>query len=76
MVHITLEGIGKSPTVETIEEHWGGIRRSLWKQLLRQEKNQSRIFYNGNHLLSPSGANIVFRYKIFVYYCWDIHIQN
>ena len=64
MVRITLEGIGKSPTVETLEEHWGAIRRSLWKQLVRQEKNQSRIFYNGNHLLSPSGANIVFRLEV------------
>ena len=63
MVRITLEGVGKTPAAQTLDEHWRDIRKSLWKQVLRQEKNSSRVFYNGNHLLSPSGANIVFRYE-------------
>ena len=61
MVPITLEGIDQSPSANTVEEHWKQIRKCLWKQLLKQERNQSRIFYNGNHLLSPCGANVVFR---------------
>jgi len=61
MVRITLEGVGKTPAAQKLDEHWRDIRKSLWKQVLRQEKNSSRVFYNGNHLLSPSGANIVFR---------------
>ena len=61
MVRVTLEGINKYPAPEKVEDHWLDIRKALWKQLIRQEKNQSRIFYNGNHLLSNCGANIVFR---------------
>ena len=52
MVRVTLEGINKYPAPEKLEDHWLDIRKALWKQLIRQEKNQSRIFYNGNHLLS------------------------
>ena len=61
MVPVSIGGVNHIPSEATIEEHWRSLRKCLWSQLVKQERNQSRISYHGNHLLSPCGANVVFR---------------